>query len=199
MNERFNRAIARIDAENAQDPRHEIVNGEAIPQELLYSRRLTEWVLRLNPNASEALRLAARAQHICRWKIPRTQYPATKAGYHQWKNDLKRLHADIAERILAECGYDREAIEQVRALNLKEKFPEDAESRTLEDALCLVFLEYQFDELAQKSSPEKVINALRKSWNKMTSQARDAAMTLSYNAVQTDLLRRALQPGQVLS
>ena len=38
----------------------------------------------------------------------------------------------------------------------------------LEDALCLVFLEYQLADLAAKTAEDKTINALQKSWQKMT-------------------------------
>lgn len=188
--------MALIDAANAQDPRHELVNGQKTPQELLYSQRLTEWVLRLNPNASEALRLAARSQHICRWKIPRASYPSTKAGYHLWKNELKRFHADETEKILTQAGYPPEVIVRVRALNLKQSADED--SRTLEDGLCLMFLEYQFVDLAHRAEPEKVINALRKSWNKMTPAGWEAALKLKFGDRERELLAVALST-QVLS
>lgn len=191
MNERFQQAIALIDAENSQDPRREMVDGKPVPQELVYAERLTAWVLRLNPKASEALMLAARSQHICRWKIPRGEYPQTKAGYHQWKSKLKGFHASITEGILKKVGYDEVIIEQVRSLNLKAGFPDAPECRTLEDALCLVFLEFQFAELAQRAEPETVVNALRKSWNKMTPLARDAALQLHFSREQKALLERA--------
>ena len=199
MNPRFQQAIALIDAENSRDPNIEIVNGQPIARELLYSQRLTEWLLRLDPAASEPLQLAARSQHICRWKIPRTNYPATRAGYHQWKNDLKKFHADLTSQILAQVGYDHSTIARVHSLNLKEGFPHDAETRTLEDALCLVFLQFQFAPLAEKSESEKVINALRKSWSKMSANAKATALTLPFSTFQRALLDRALADNQVTS
>ena len=199
MNSKFQQAIALIDAENSRDPNVEIVEGVSVPRELIYSQRLTEWLLRLDRSASEPLRLAARSQHICRWKIPRASYPVGRVGYHQWKNDLKQFHADLTGRILTEVGYDEATIARVRALNLKEGFPHDSECRTLEDALCLMFLQYQFAELSQKSESEKVINALRKSWAKMTPNARGAAAALVYLPVQKQLLEAALAPHRVTS
>jgi hypothetical protein len=199
MDQRFQQAIALIDAENSRDPNIELIDGGSLPRELLYSHRLSAWVLRLDPAASEPLQLAARSQHICRWKIPRTQYPATRAGYHQWKNDLKKFHADLTSRILVQVDYDSATIARVRSLNLKEGFPQDAECRTLEDALCLVFLEFQLGELARKSESEKVINALRKSWAKMTPNARTAALALPYSNEEKALLERALAAHQVSS
>ena len=191
--ERFECAIRRFDDANAEDPAREREEMEEVPRELFYARRLTAWILKLNPSAPEPLRLAARCQHICRWKIPRSTYPMDKAGYHKWRNALKQFHAEVAGRILAECGYEQEIIDQVQALNLKKNFPADPDSRTLEDALCLVFLEFQFAELAAKTEPEKVVNALRKSWAKMTEAARQAALGLPYTAEQKQLLEKALR------
>jgi len=199
MNPRFQQAIALIDAENSRDPNVEIINQQPIARELLYSQRLTDWLLRLEPAASEPLQLAARAQHICRWTIPRTKYPATRVGYHQWKNDLRKFHADLTSQILAKVGYDASTIARVHALNLKEGFPQDPETRTLEDALCLVFLQFQFAPLAEKAESEKVINALRKSWAKMTTNARAAALIMPFSSSQRALLDRALGHNQVTS
>jgi hypothetical protein len=196
MNERFQRAIALIDAENAQDPRQTDADGKKVPQELLYSERLSHWVLRLNPHASESLRLAARSQHICRWKIPRDHYPQTRQGYHQWKNDLKKFHARITGEILRTAGYDEHFVAIVESLNLKSGFPHDPDARTLEDALCLVFLNFQLGELSQKAEPEKIINALRKSWNKMTQQARDAALKLPFSRAEMTLLEQSFRDNQ---
>jgi hypothetical protein len=199
MNDRFERAIALIDEANARDPNDVFVEGSAVPRELLYSQRLTDWVLRLEPNASEPLRLAARSQHIARWKIPRNSYPEGRAGYLKWRNDLKSFHADLTSDILRRAGYDDGTISRVRALNLKEGLSTDLEAQTVEDALCLVFLQYQFSDLAAKLAPEKVVTALRKSWNKMSDNARRTALELPFNERESAFLQQALAPGQGIS
>lgn len=196
MNERFREAIRLIDEANAGDPNHDIVSGQSVPRELLYSQRLSDWVLKLAPDASESLRLAARSQHICRWRIPRSDFPAGKTGYHQWKNAARRFHADRTSNILKTVGYDELTIGQVQALNLKKNFPVHPDARVLEDALCLMFLQYQFAELAAKSPPDNIINALRKSWAKMTQNARNIALTLDYGPEEKALLEEALDAGQ---
>jgi hypothetical protein len=191
--QRFERAIQRFDEENARDPNMETVAGVARPRELVYAERLTDWVLKLKPDASEPLRLAARCQHISRWMIPRDTYERTKAGYLRWRTDLKKFHAQKTGEILREVGHPDNIVTQVQALNLKKDFPQDPDTRVLEDALCLVFLQYQFAELASRSTDEKMINALRKSWNKMTEQARTEALKLSYGPRERALLEKALQ------
>ena len=186
--QKFEEAIRRFDEENARDPNQE--NGQ--PRELLYAQRLTNWVLRLNPNPSEAVRLASRCQHLCRWKIPRADYPMTRAGYLKWRGDLKKFHAQRAGEILRDAGYDDDTIRRVQDLNLKKNFPADAECRLLEDALCLVFLEFQLADLAAKTDDDKVVNALKKSWEKMTEAARAEALKLNFGEREKELIQKAL-------
>jgi hypothetical protein len=186
--QKFAAALRRFDEENARDPNTE--NSQ--PRELLYAQRLTDWVLRLRPDASETTRLAARCQHLCRWKIPRADYPMTRAGYLKWRADLKKFHAQRAGEILAEVGYDAETIRRVQDLNLKKNFPADPESRLLEDALCLVFLEFQLTDLAAKTDDDKMVNALKKSWDKMTEAARAEALKLNYGEQEKKLIQQAL-------
>ena len=188
MTETFQQAITRFDAENSRDPNLE--NGQ--PRELLYAERLTAWVLKLSPAASEILQLAARCQHLCRWQSPRENYPMTKPGYLKWRADLKKFHAEKSGAILREVGYDDETIRYVQDLNLKKNFPADADCRTLEDALCLVFLEFQFAPLAAKTDDEKMVNALKKSWAKMTEAARAEALKLNFGEREKNLITRAL-------
>jgi len=190
VNDKFDAAIRRFDQENGRDPNQE--NDR--PRELLYAERLTGWLLKLKPDAGEALRLAARSQHICRWQSPRENHPMTRPGYLKWRADLKKFHADKSGAILREVGYDEDTIRRVQDLNLKKNFPADAECRVLEDALCLVFLEFQFTPLAARSEDEKMINALRKSWEKMTDAARAQALKLHFGEREKRLLERALQP-----
>src|ERR1017187_3442399 len=122
---RFETALRRFAEENARDPNTEAADGVVQPRELLYARRLSDWVVRLCPDASEPLRLAARCQHLCRWEIPRSSYPMTRAGYLKWRADLKKFHSQKAGEILREAGYDDDTIRRVQELNLKKHFLDD--------------------------------------------------------------------------
>ncbi|MGO9608967.1 MAG: DUF4202 domain-containing protein, partial [Verrucomicrobiia bacterium] len=183
---RFQDAIARIDAANAQDPR-----GIELP----YAQRLSGWVERLAPDASEELRLAARAQHICRWMIPRESYPAGRIGYLKWREDLKHFHAQKAGEILREAGYAGDMVSRVQDLIRKRNFPRVPDGRVLENALCLVFLETQFAETTAKTGDEKMIGILQKTWRKMTPQAQQIALTIPMTPECRALVEKALQPS----
>ncbi len=192
--ERFDDAIRRFDQENGADPRSIDVDGESIPLELHYARRLTHWVFQLDPAPSEALLLAARSQHIGRWQIPRDTYPATRPGYLKWRTDLKRHHAETSSALLAEAGYPQAVIDRVKSLNLKQDLGSDPEVQTLEDALCLVTLELQLDDLIARTEHQKMIGILQKTWRKMSPAGRKLALELPLSAPAASLIAEALNP-----
>jgi len=179
--ERFSRAIARFDAANGEDPHLESDEGRARPKELLYAERLTAMLARFAPDASEVLRLAARCQHIQRWKIPRVDYRMTRAGYQQWRVRLRDFHAELAGAILRDTGYDDATITRVRSLIRKEALKTDAEAQTLEDVVDLVFLEsYLADFVAGHAGYDeaKFVDILKKTGKKMSARGRESALTL---------------------
>jgi len=192
---RFARALDAFSAISGQDPAREIVDGQARPRELVQAERLAQWVERLAPEGSEALRLAARCQHIGRFQFPRSSYPEGRSGYLRWRSELGRKHAETSQRILAELGYDQATLEQVRRIVLKQNPSRDADVQTMEDALCLSFLEHEFGEFASRHEDEKLVSILRKTWRKMSPSGREVALTLPLDARTAALVAAALGTG----
>jgi hypothetical protein len=189
---RFQEAIARFDAANAEDPNREVVEGREVPRELLYAERMTRWLERLAPDAPEAVRLAARCQHLQRWQIPRDRYPMDRRGYLRWRTDLQKRHAEEAGAILREVGYDEAMVRRVQALLRKQGLQTSEETQLLEDVACLVFLESYFAGFAPKHEEEKVVEILRKTWAKMSPYAHQAALALDLPPDARALVDRAL-------
>jgi hypothetical protein len=178
---RFNDTIACFDAMNAQDPNLLTIDGIQQPKELVYAQRLSEMLARYATDASEALNLATRAQHIQRWASPRSDYPMSKPGYMQWRSNLKKHHAEVASKVMEERGYDAEVIQQVASLLQKENLRANADTQTLEDVIVLAFLEHDLDGFITKHSDyseEKFLIILRKSYMKMSDKGRAAALSL---------------------
>ncbi|MEX2529282.1 MAG: DUF4202 domain-containing protein, partial [Gemmatimonadota bacterium] len=192
---RLTRAFAEFDRINVGDPRTELVDGRPEPKELVYARRMTAALERFEPDASEALRLAARAQHVERWSIPRSDYVSGRAGYKRWRTRLMQHHAEVATRVLREVGYEGEIIERVAGLLRKQGLKRDPEVQTLEDVICLVFLEYYFDDFAREHDDDKLVAILRKTWGKMSERGREAALRLDLSLKATRLVGRALDEG----
>lgn len=193
--DRFNAALRAIDAANAQDPNLEEWEGALHPKELLYGRRMTEWQARLCPEASEALRLAARGQHIKRWEVPRSDYPKTREGYLRWRTRLYGFHGDQIGLIMAEVGYDEASIQRVKRMLTKRDLRTDSESQALEDTACLVFLEHYFAPFAAGQDESKLIDIVRKTWRKMSDAARTHAQELGLPGNLGAVVAKALDTG----
>lgn len=192
--DRFARAIQSIDEANGEDPNSELVDGLARPKELVYGERMLKWVEQLDPQAPEALRLAARSQHIRRWEIPRSDYPMDRKGYLRWRTTLYTFHADRASELLRAAGYDDETIERVRTLLQKRNLRTDTDVQTLEDAAALVFLDHHLDDFLSRDDigEGKAIVIIRKTWKKMTERGHAAASALVLSPESTALLKKAL-------
>lgn len=186
---RLDAAFAKIDAANAEDPSRVLIDGIERPAELVYGERMSTTLARLYPDASEALKLAIRAQHIRRWTVPRTSYPMDRVGYLRWRKDLQRKHAEWAGAILADCGYSEDEIGRVASLIKKENLKRDADAQALEDVAAIVFLEHYAVPFAAKYEPEKVKDILVKTMSKMSEHGRDAALRLELPPGVASLVR----------
>jgi hypothetical protein len=186
-------AFHLFDAANAEDPNLEPdAAGQLVPKEVLYAQRMTTCLNRVAPDAPEAVQLAARCQHIRRWAIPRADFPLTRPGYHQWRNALKKYHAELAGQLLAQAGYEPETITRVQELVQKLRLKDDPEVQLLEDVICLVFLEYYFLPFAAQHPEEKVIEIVQKTWPKMTERGHALALQLPFAPEARALVEKAL-------
>lgn len=187
-------AFILFDDYNKQDPRNFLWDNLSLPQEYFFAIKLYEWVLMLNPDADEALLLASRSQHIGRWEIPREDYPDGRDPYLKWRKDLALHHAEITARLMNEAGYSEEQIDRVTQIILKKRLKVDPDVQTIENALCLVFLQFQYEDFRKKheQDPEKIINILRKSLLKMDAHGHSFALKLPYTEKGLYLVNEAL-------
>ncbi|MDB4297458.1 DUF4202 domain-containing protein [Flavobacteriaceae bacterium] len=191
-NTKFESAISLFDEANLKDPNKEEYKGTTYAKEYLYGLRMSNRMDIFMPDAPEALKLSARCQHICRWEIPRNTYPMDRVGYFKWRNELKKLHAEKAGAILTKCGYDNETIEQVQFVLLKKQLKKNELTQALEDVICLVFLEFYFDEFGVKHEEAKLIDIVQKTWAKMSEKGHEAALELPFSAEGLALVKKAL-------
>lgn len=192
---RFQQAISRFDAANAQDPNQEMFEGKSYPKELIYAQRMTAMLDQFAPDASEAVQLAVRCQHICRWQKPRSDYAMDGVGYKQWRTNLYKFHGDTAGTIMREVGYDDDMIAKVQALLRKEKLKVNPETQLLEDVVDLVFLQHYLADFVVKYShydEEKLLGILRKTWRKMSDKGHEAALKLNYTPAILAVIQKAL-------
>ena len=189
--ERLSAALAAIDSANADDPHTIVVDGVARPKELAHAELMTEWVQRLDPDADDAQLVAARAHHLRRWALPRSDYPEGRAGYLRWRAAQGKRHAAEVADIVTAVGYDDVFAADVSASVAKKGLSTDARVQTHEDALCLVFLQTQLDDLADKLGDDHMVEVLAKTLVKMSSAARRMAQDLDLGERAAALLEAA--------
>jgi tRNAThr (cytosine32-N3)-methyltransferase len=188
----YARARELIDAAHAADP---VRAPDGRAAELIYADRMEAWVMQLVPDATPLLRLAARAQHLERWLVPRATFPLDKTGYHAWRRSLYTKQAERARALLLDSGVPAtEAVEVVTWVS-KSGLKTNAGTQALEDAACLVFLENEIGAFAAQHAEyprEKFIDILRKTWRKMSPAAQHAALALQLPPAIASLVRDAI-------
>ncbi len=194
----LNAVLAAIDAANTADPATVEVDGGPQPAALVYGRRMSAMLERIEPEASEELRIAARGQHIERFALPRSDYPAGKAGYYRWRKAQAVRHAERLAQIMSANGYQPATVARVGAIVRKEKLGEDAEAQALEDAAALVFLVHEFEAFVARGehSDDKIADILAKTWKKMSARGQNVALLLELPERAVELLKRGLAAAQ---
>lgn len=189
---RLSAALAAIDEANAADPERLDVDGVARPKEVVHAERVTRWLERLVDDPAPEQRIAARAHHLRRWELPRAEYPEGRAGYLRWRTEQKRRHAAAVGEILAEVGYDESFVDRVGAIIAKKGLGSDPMVQAHEDALCLVFVELQFDDVADRLGDDHTVEVVAKTLRKMSPEAISLAAALPLSERASAILERAV-------
>lgn len=186
--------VAAIDGANREDPSSLDFEGASHPQALIEGARAQFWVEQLRADAGDPLRLAARAHHIRRWEHPREAYPRTRAGYREWRERLYSLHGQTLGGLMREGGYPEHDVETAAAIMSKRGIKTNPDVQSYEDAVSLAFLELRLAAFAPSVDDDRLMNALRRTWRKMSDAGHAAALSLELSPEATAIVQRALAP-----
>ncbi|MEE9494543.1 MAG: DUF4202 domain-containing protein [Gammaproteobacteria bacterium] len=177
----FEKAISLYDSANSKDPNLEKdYDGQDVSKELLYSKRMLDMINRFKPDADDVAKLSVAAQHIERWKSPRSDYPMNRKGYHLWRTKLYKFHADTAAELLQQAGYDEDVIERVKLAIGKKKLKDNPDTQILEDIAALTFIEHYMMAMYTNFpdyDEEKWIDIIIRTWKKMSPDAHEFALS----------------------
>lgn len=190
----YARARELIDAAHAADPSKA---SDGRPAELVYAERIEKWVARIAPDAGLILRLAARCQHLERWRVPRSSFPMDRPGYLAWRRSLYLKQAERARQILLAAGVPPEEAADAATWVSKDGLRTNPGSQALEDAAVLVFLESEIEAFAAQHVEyprEKFVEILRKTWRKTSPRAQELARAIELSPTIAALVREAI-PG----
>ncbi len=191
--DRYEAAVAAIDAANAGDPFTLEYEGRLRPKEQLHAELMTGWILQLRPDAGEELLLAARAHHVKRWLVPRSEFPPGRQPYLRWRQAMHAVHAALAASILEPLGYPRSQLRRIEELIAKQSDrARDADAQALEDALSLVFFQTQLDATLPDLDEAQARRVLGRTWRKMSAEGRAAARALPLSDAGRAAMRAAI-------
>ncbi len=177
----FEKALQLYDEANSQDPNLELDNNDKEkPKELLYSHRMLDMLQRYLPDADDVAKLSVAAQHIERWKSPRSDYPMNRKGYHLWRTNLYKFHAETAAKLLQKAGYDENIIERVKLAIGKKNLKSNKDTQILEDVAALTFIEHYMMAMYEKFpqyDEDKWIDIIIRTWKKMSPDAQEFALS----------------------
>ncbi|MDN3525398.1 DUF4202 domain-containing protein [Halomonas sabkhae] len=186
------RALEALDALHAEDPRRVEVEGQSLPKELWHAGRMSAWLERLEAAPDELVQLAVRGQHLQRWQVPRDEYEEGRVGYLTWRRDQGKRAGETTARLMREAGFDEQSAEQVARMIRKQGLGREAGTQAVEDCACLVFLENYFADFSQQVERDHLIRIVRKTWGKMSPQARELALGLPMSEEARELVEAAL-------
>lgn len=194
MDDRLRRTLERIDEENSRDPNRTLYNGEQMPAAWVYGHRMSGWLFKLQAEPNPELQIAARAQHICRWEIPRETYPANRKGYLDWRVRMYDYHAEKTLAIMQELGWDEETSQyQVNFYLHKRCLATNRDVQYLEDCACLIFIEHELDAFMREHREQKVMRIVQKTWDKMTEQGHREVFNLPLSPAVQAMLDKMLK------
>lgn len=188
----FENARERLNAAHKKDPNQETWENEVFPAEWLYIQRITDRLKTFSPEASIELIVAANCQHLCRWEIKRTGFPEGRIGYYQWRNYLSDYQFQKAREIILGAGFDPDFADQVKIIVRKENIFTNPEAQTLEDVVCLVFLEFYLDEFMNDKSELNMVPIILKTWNKMSEKGHQEALKIKYSDAALPVIKKTL-------
>lgn len=186
------RALAAIDALHAEDPRQRRTAAGLRPAEAVWCETVLRHVLALSPQAGPALRIAAAAQHLQRWRHPREDYPSGRAGYLRWRRAAQHAHGEQAQTLCIAAGCPPAVAAAVAALLRKQDPAREPDAAVLEDAACLAFLELDLEDFAARHPEPDVLRILQRTWAKMSPSGRLRAQRSALPEPAVALLDRAL-------
>jgi hypothetical protein len=133
-----------------------------------------QWLLRLEPNASLALQLAALFHDVERLVSEADQrVEHLAADYQEFKDDHARLGAEMTRELLAEAGVSESVRNRVAELIAQhERRSDDPELALLNDADALSFFSLNSHGYASYFGPEQTMKKVAYTWNRMREPAR---------------------------
>jgi len=165
----------------------EVIAGSSVPEDPAHSRNTLEWLLKLDPKADPALRIAALSHDIERAvearKVRRAEFPE----YGAFKAAHARNSAAMLGEILRECGIGDEALTQeIQRLVCLHEVGGDPRSDLLKDADSLSYFDVNLPLYFERNGWQETHRRCVWGYRRLSERARSMAAGFPWRGRELD-------------
>ena len=175
----------------------EIVAQSTVPEDPGHSRNTLEWLLKLTPDADDALQITALGHDIERalekCKVLRKDF----TNFDEFKVAHARNSAEILREIMLECSVQCHIIEDVYRLVCRHEAGGDQRADLIRDADSISFFEVNLPLYFKRSSYEETKQRCIWGYKRLSAKAKPHVLTISYcNRELAALVNRAIEEAR---
>ncbi len=158
-----------------------IVSRSHVPEDPLHSKNTLEWLLKLAPDADDALRVSALGHDIERAMEGRKVKREAFRDFDEFKSAHARNSAEILKGIMEECGIeDRGFIDDVYNLVLRHESGGDPRSDLLKDADGISFFHVNLPLYFERNGWDETERRCIWGYRRLSDMARDIVRGFDY-------------------
>ena len=159
----------------------EVIAQSTVPEDPRHSPNTRQWLLELDPNADDALQIAALGHDIDRAVAERKVQRAEFSDYDAFKAAHARNGAQILTELLEECGIDDAAfLGEVHRLVCCHEVGGDPRSELLVDADSLSYFDVNLPLYFARNSWEETQRRCVWGYRRLSERSLPLAINLSY-------------------
>lgn len=156
------------DIEGLQDEIRSIISRSRVPEDPVHAQNTLEWLLKLRPDADEALHIAALGHDIERAMEDRKVCRDDYENFDTFKADHAKNSAQILKKIMEDKNIGKDLIEEVYRLVCRHETGGDTRSDLIRDADGLSFFEVNLPLYFEREGLEKTLERCRWGYQRLS-------------------------------
>lgn len=160
----------------------ETIKKSPIGSDSRHAELVLKWVLKLKPDADEALQIAALSHDIDRGVTGITESDLKDySKIDEFKREHALRSAQFVGEILEKHQYPPEVIAKVKDLVGKHEVGGAGEADILKDADSIAYFEYNIPLYLERNGEERTRKKIRFMYSRMSGKAKEFVPTLQYD------------------
>ncbi len=171
----------------------DILPNSPLEFELAHSRLTLKWLIKLKPDADEALRIAAISHDIDRAITGITEKDLKDfSKLDEFKKEHSIRSANIISDLLKKHNYSKKIIEKVKRLVECHEFGGEKESDVLKEADSLAYFDYNIPFYLKRNGIEKTKKKIKFMYDRLSGQSKKFVNDIKFNDKEVNNLVKSV-------